>query len=151
VYEDQLKLKNAHRLDQIKDGRDGRGNLIAKDLDLQRLVRENVAQVREVMLQLDAIKTADFRAKLQKELGNTSSDVGALLAAFFDTDDVNFDRRYAFFYRELAASLELYRIRIGDTLTIKAFTRSGYVQSVNLHVYGTFQFQAWKSRRWRAR
>src|SRR5262249_29413098 len=34
-----------------------------------------------------------------------------------------------------------YRIRIGDTLTIKAFTRSGYVQSVNLHVYGTFQFQ----------
>jgi ABC-type lipoprotein release transport system permease subunit len=141
VYEDQLKLKAAHRLDQIKDARDGRGSLIAKDLDLQRMVRENVSQVREVMLQLDSIKTADFRAKLQKELGNNSNDVGALLAAFFETDDQNFDRRYAFFYRELAPSLELYRIRIGDTLTIKAFTRSGYVQSVNLHVYGTFQFQ----------
>jgi len=141
VYEDQLKLKSAHRLDQIKDSRDGRGSLIAKDLDLQRLVRENVAQVREVMLQLDALKTADFRAKLQKELGSTNADVGALLASFFDTDDQSFDRRYAFFYRELAPALELYRIRIGDTLTIKAFTRSGYVQSVNLHVYGTFQFQ----------
>jgi ABC-type antimicrobial peptide transport system permease subunit len=100
-----------------------------------------VAQVREVMLQLDAIKTADFRAKLQKELGDNNNDVGALLASFFNTDDQNFDGRYAFFYRELAPSLELYRIRIGDTLTIKAFTRSGYVQSVNLHVYGTFQFQ----------
>jgi ABC-type lipoprotein release transport system permease subunit len=141
VYEDQLKLKAAHRLDQIKDARDGRGSLIAKDLDLQRMVRENVSQVREVMLQLDSIKTADFRAKLQKELGNNSNDVGALLAAFFETDDHSFDRRYAFFYRELAPSLELYRIRIGDTLTIKAFTRSGYVQSVNLHVYGTFQFE----------
>jgi len=141
VYEDQLKLKSAHRLDQIKDARNARGSLIAKDLDLQRLVRENVSQVREVMLQLDAIKTADFRAKLQKELGNNNNDVGALLAAFFETDDHNFDRRYEFFYRELAPSLELYRIRIGDTLTIKAFTRSGYVQSVNLHVYGTFQFQ----------
>ncbi len=141
VYEDQLKLKSAHRLDQIKDARDARGSFIAKDLDLQRMVRENVMQVREVMLQLDSIKTADFRAKLQKELGNTSNDVGALLASFFETDDQNFDRRYAFFYRELAPSLELYRIRIGDTLTIKAFTRSGYVQSVNLHVYGTFQFQ----------
>ncbi len=141
VYEDQLKLKAAHRLDQIKDARDGRGSLIAKDLDLQRMVRENVSQVREVMLQLDSIKITDFRAKLQKELGNNSADVGALLAAFFETDDQNFDRRYAFFYRELAPSLELYRIRIGDTLTIKAFTRSGYVQSVNLHVYGTFQFQ----------
>ena len=31
-------------------------------------------------------------------------------------------------------------MRIGDTLTIKAFTRSGYVQSVNLRVYGTFEF-----------
>ncbi|HET6148780.1 MAG TPA: FtsX-like permease family protein [Polyangia bacterium] len=141
VYEDQLKLKSAHRLDQIKDARDARGSKIAKDLDLQRMVRENVAQVREVLLQLDAIKTADFRAKLQKELGSPLADVGALLAAFFETDDRNFDARYAFFYRELAPSLELYRIRIGDTLTIKSFTRSGYVQSVNLHVYGTFQFQ----------
>ncbi len=104
-------------------------------------MRENVAQVREILLQLDAIKTADFRAKLQKELGSSVADVGELLAAFFETDDQNFDERYQFFYRELAPSLELYRIRIGDTLTIKAFTRSGYVQSVNLHVYGTFQFQ----------
>jgi len=141
VYEDQLKLKSAHRLDQIKDAREARGSKIAKDLDLQRMVRENVAQVREVLLQLDAIKTADFRAKLQKELGSQLTDVGALLAAFFETTDQNFDQRYAFFYRELAPALELYRIRIGDTLTIKSFTRSGYVQSVNLHVYGTFQFQ----------
>jgi ABC-type lipoprotein release transport system permease subunit len=141
VYEDQLKLKTAHRLDQIKDGRDARGSLIARDLDLQRLVRENIAQVREILLQLDKIKTVDFRAKLQKELSSTNQDVAALLASFLDTSDTNFDGRYQFFYRELAPSLDLYRIRIGDTLTIKAFTRSGYVQSVNLHVYGTFQFQ----------
>ena len=32
-------------------------------------------------------------------------------------------------------------MRVGDTLTIKAFTKSGYVQSVNLKVYGTFTFQ----------
>ena len=32
-------------------------------------------------------------------------------------------------------------MRIGDTLTIKAFTRSGYVQSANLKVYGTFAFK----------
>ena len=41
--EGQLKLKNAHRLDQIKDARDARGSLIAKDLDLQRMVRESDA------------------------------------------------------------------------------------------------------------
>ena len=44
-------------------------------------------------------------------------------------------------YRELAPSLELYRVRVGDSLTIKAFTKSGYVQSANLKVYGTFAFK----------
>jgi ABC-type lipoprotein release transport system permease subunit len=141
IYEDQIKLKSARRLDQIKEGIESRGETIATNLDLQRMVRENVAQTREVLLQLDAPKTDAFRAKLQRELGSSERDVGALLAAFFQTDDHNFHARYEFFYRELAPSLELYRIRIGDVLTIKAFTRSGYVQSVNLPVYGTFEFQ----------
>src|SRR3954453_3100704 len=141
VYEEQLKLKAARRLDQIKEGIESQGETIAKTPDLARMVRENVSQVREVLLQLDAAKTADFRAKLQRELGSQEADVGKLLAAFFQTDDQNFHERYQFFYRELAPSLELYRVRIGDVLTIKAFTRSGYVQSVNVPVYGTFQFQ----------
>ena len=44
---------------------------------------------------------------------------------YFKTDDANFQERYDFFYRELAPDLELYRVRIGDVLTIKAFTKSG--------------------------
>lgn len=144
TYEDQLKLKSARRLDKIKEARELRGETIAKSEELQRFVRENKQQVREVLLQLDALKTATFRAKLQKELGlpaNPTADLGGLLSQFFATDDANFLQRYDFFYRELAPALELYRVRIGDILTIKAFTRSGYVQSVNVPVYGTFQFE----------
>ncbi len=141
VYEDQLKLKAARRLDKIKEGLDSEGLSTATDPDLKRMVRENVTQVREILLQLDAAKTADFRAKLQRELGSQENDVGKLLAAFFQTDDRNLRQRYDFFYKELAPSLELYRVRIGDVLTIKAFTRSGYVQSVNVPVYGVFEFQ----------
>jgi ABC-type lipoprotein release transport system permease subunit len=144
TYEDQLKLKSARRLDKIKEAKDLTGETIAKSEELQRFVRENKQQVREVLLQLDALKTATFRAKLQKELGlpaNPTADLGGLLSQFFATDDANFLQRYDFFYRELAPALELYRVRIGDILTIKAFTRSGYVQSVNVPVYGTFQFE----------
>jgi ABC-type lipoprotein release transport system permease subunit len=141
TYEEQLKLKTARRLDKIREGIESQGETIATTPDLTRMVRENVAQVREILLQLDNAKTADFRAKLQRELGSKEADVGKLLAAFFQTDDKNFRQRYDFFYKELAPSLELYRVRIGDVLTIKAFTRSGYVQSVNVPVYGTFQFQ----------
>jgi ABC-type lipoprotein release transport system permease subunit len=141
VYEDQLKLKAARRLDKLREGVESQGEKIATDPDLTRMVRENVSQVREILLQLDAEKTADFRRKLQRELGSQENDVGKLLAAFFQTTDQNILARHAFFYKELAPSLELYRVRIGDVLTIKAFTRSGYVQSVNVPVYGTFQFQ----------
>jgi len=39
---------------------------------------------------------------------------------FFRVDDANFARRYRFFYDQLAPMLELYRVRIGDMLTIKS-------------------------------
>jgi ABC-type lipoprotein release transport system permease subunit len=141
VYEEQLKLKTAHRLDKIKDALDNRNKKIATDPELERFVKENSTQVREILLQLDEGKTELFRTRLQKELGSTESDVGKLLAAFFKTDDGNFAGRYAFFYDQLAPSLDLYRVRVGDTLVIKSFTKSGYVQSVKLRVYGTFAFQ----------
>jgi ABC-type lipoprotein release transport system permease subunit len=141
VYEDQVKLKTARGLDKIKDARENRHAKIAEDEELARLVREGSRQVKELLLQLDAPKTDLFRAKLQAELGSTEEKVGALLEQFLTLTDDNFDRRYDFFYRELAPSLELYRVRIGDTLTIKAFTKSGYVQSANLKVYGTFAFK----------
>jgi ABC-type lipoprotein release transport system permease subunit len=141
TYEEQLKLKTARRLDQIKEGIEVRRVRIADDAELKRLVKENATQVREIELQLDGPKAERFRSKLQAELGARDTDVGKLLAAFFQTTDETFARRYAFFYEQLAPDLQLYRVRIGDTLTIKAFTRSGYVQSVNLKVYGIFTFQ----------
>jgi ABC-type lipoprotein release transport system permease subunit len=141
VYEEQVKLKTARGLDKIREARENRHAKIAEDEELRRLVREGSRQVKELLLQLDAPKTDLFRKKLQAELGSTEDKVGALLEQFLTVTDDNFDRRYDFFYRELAPSLELYRVRIGDTLTIKAFTKSGYVQSANLKVYGTFAFK----------
>jgi hypothetical protein len=143
TYEDQLKLKTARRLDKMKIAMENRGATIAKDAELQQFVRDNSAQVRELILQLDGRKTALFRKKLQDKLGGAmagENDVAKLLSAFFKMDDSNFKDRYQFFYSDLAPSLDLYRVRVGDTLTIKAFTKSGYVQSLNLKVYGTFTF-----------
>lgn len=141
TYEEQVKLKTAHRLDLIHDGILKRGKKIATDLDLQRMVKQNATEVKELMLQLDSQQKNTFRAKLQKELGSQETDVAALLASFFRVDDGNVMQRYKFFYDELAPSLTLYRVRVGDTLTIKSFTKNGYVQSVNLKVYGTFAFE----------
>jgi ABC-type lipoprotein release transport system permease subunit len=140
VYEDRLKLRTARRLDKIKDALDLKGS-IARDETLQRYVRENRTQTREILLQLDRLKTEKAVAVLQRTLGSSEKDLDKLLNAFFDTDDANFHQRYEVFYRDLAPLLQLYRLKVGDVLTITAFTRSGYVQSLNLKVWGTFQFR----------
>lgn len=141
MYEETVKLKTARGLDKIKQAMEDRNERIAMSPELQRIVRENRTGVRELMLQLDALRTQDFREKLQGFLKTEESDLSQLLASFFDTHDENFRERYDFFYRELAPQLELYRVRIGDSLMIKTFTKSGYVQSANLKVYGTYSFQ----------
>jgi ABC-type lipoprotein release transport system permease subunit len=140
MYEDRLKLKTAHRLDLIHTAIAEKGQTIATDVDLTRMVHENTRQVREILLQLDAASTTAMRERLQKELNSQEPDLGKLLEGFFATTDDNFTERYAFFYAQLAPLLELYRIRVGDLLTIKAFTKTGYSRSVNLRVYGTFEF-----------
>ena len=141
VYEEQVKLKAARGLDKIKRARDLHGQTISDNADLERLVQENRAGVREIVLQLDEIETDKARRGLQRELGTSESDITRLLAAFFVTDDGNFDSRYRFFYEQLAPLLQLYRVAIGDELTIKALSRTGYVRSVSLKVYGTFAFK----------
>jgi ABC-type lipoprotein release transport system permease subunit len=140
-YEEYLKLKTARRLDLIKQERDLNKKTIATDPQLQRWVKENQTQTREVLFQLDPIKTGLAVERLQKVLGSQEPKLEKLLSEFLTTDDANFDTRYAQFYAELAPLLELYRIRLGDYLTITAFTRSGYMQSVNVRIYGTYQFK----------
>jgi hypothetical protein len=141
MYEEMIKLKTARGLDKIKHAMDDRKERIDQTPELKRIVRENRTGVRELILQLDALRTESFRKKLQRLLHSEEADLAKLLASFFDTDDKNFRERYDFFYRELAPQLELYRIRIGDSLMIKTFTKSGYVQSANLKVYGTYHFK----------
>ncbi len=147
-YENMLKLKAARRLDKIKKTRVDQGLLIVTSTakggqpsEAEHLLKENQAQTQEIILQLDRIKTRQAIQRLQVELGSSETDLDALLKKFFEMNDENFKRRYQFFYDQLAPLLELYRIRVGDVLTIKAFTRTGYVQSVNVPVYGTFQFK----------
>ncbi|MFL5350602.1 MAG: ABC transporter permease [Hyalangium sp.] len=139
-YEDNLKLKTARRLDLIKEARDTNHKTIALDPLLRRMVKENSTQTREIVYQLDPLKTKQAVARLQEALKSQETDLSKLLGEFLTVKDENFDTRYKQFYEQLAPLLDLYRIKMGDTLTITAFSRTGYVQSVNVPIYGTYQF-----------
>ncbi|MGC3997105.1 MAG: FtsX-like permease family protein [Anaeromyxobacter sp.] len=139
--EEWLKLKNARRLDQLRDAR-ARGRRIADDEELQRWVRENGGGIKEILLQLDPVKADLLADRLRPALGAPPGEaLPALLARLFQTDDDAFDRRYRLFYEEVAPLLRLYVIDVGDTITIKAPSKSGYFNSVNVKVYGFIQFR----------
>jgi ABC-type lipoprotein release transport system permease subunit len=139
--EDWLKLKTARRLDKLRDARRIMHKRIAKDEELQRWVKENQTQTRDILLQLDPIQARLATERLQKALGSSRTDLHDLLVELFTTDDQNFDARYGIFYEQLAPLLQLYMVRVGDTITVKAPSHSGYMSSVNLKVYGFVEFR----------
>lgn len=139
--EDWLKLKTARRLDRIREARLVQGKRIARDEELQRWVKDNQGATREILLQLDALQAQEATARLRRALGSEKTDLRALLVELLDTRDADFDRKYAIFYDQLAPLLQLYMVRVGDTITIKAPSHSGYMSSVNLKVYGFVEFR----------
>jgi ABC-type antimicrobial peptide transport system permease subunit len=140
-YEDQFKLKIAHRLDKIQEALTEQGKKISADPDLQLMVKQNRNQTREIILQLDPISSSKVIALLQGFLNSKEPVLEKLFSSFFDTNDSNFSDRYKFFYSQLTPFFDLYRLKPGDTLTITTFTKSGFIQSTNVKVYGTFQFK----------
>ena len=161
--EEWLKLKNTRRLDQIKDARDRRGKEIADDEQLQRWVRDNRSGIREILLQLDPLRAEEAAAALRAALGapadsdlaqgapemergfaagaDAARELEPLLVRLFDTTDADFDRKYRVFYDVVAPRIRLYKIQVGDVITVKAPSKSGYFSSVNVKVYGFLQFR----------
>ena len=139
--EEWLKLKNARRLDQIKERR-ARGKKIARDEDLERWVKENGSGKKEILLQLDPVKAEEVAALLRQGLkAPAGEDLEALMGRLFDTSDRDFDEKYRLFYEVVAPRIRLYSINVGDLITIKAPSKSGYFSSVNVKVYGFIQFR----------
>lgn len=140
--EEWLKLKNARRLDQIKDQRDRRGKRIAEDEELQRWVKDNGNGIREILLQLDPVQAEELAGELRGVLAAPEGEaLEALLQRLFDTSDQDFDAKYRIFYERVAPRIRLYKINVGDVITVKAPSKSGYFSSVNVKVYGFLQFR----------
>ncbi|HET6437437.1 MAG TPA: FtsX-like permease family protein [Anaeromyxobacter sp.] len=139
--EEWLKVKNARRLDQLQERR-GRGHQISRDEDMQRWVRENHSGIKEILLQLDPVKADEVADLLRRGLGAPPGEnLEALMARLFDTHDQDFDQKYQLFYDVIAPRIRLYSINVGDNITIKAPSKTGYFSSVTVKVYGFLQFR----------
>jgi ABC-type lipoprotein release transport system permease subunit len=127
-------------------------NILAREFDedhetigtsgtLYDRVQRNSRQYRRILYQLDPAEADALLPKLQALLGSQTSDLASLLKDFLAVSDETIEVRYKFFYDEIAPNIRLYDINVGDTLPLRSFTKSGYLKSVNVKVYGIYRYR----------
>ncbi len=139
MVEQWLKHAIARELDAIEKELDA-GSTIGTSGTLYDRVQRMSRQYRRILYQLDSAEVALLEPKLRAELGDTNADMVGLLKAFLAVSDDNFAERKAFFYAEIAPLVRLYDIGVGDTLPLRSFTKTGYLKSLNVKVYGVYRY-----------
>jgi ABC-type lipoprotein release transport system permease subunit len=146
-YEEQAKNSIARQFDilndaihkdskRLTDDSTGRHKADPKMVEnVKRLARQS----KRLMYELGPDESAAVQAELQKKYG-TTDDLKTLLTKLLTVDHESFDDHYKTFYDVVAPRIRLHNVKIGDTMTLRVFTRSGYTRAANIKVYGTFKF-----------
>ena len=140
-YDKFLRNRVAREMDDLHTELTIRKKKIAKDPLLQGQVDRMVRQYRRITYQLEPKDVAILTGKLKKIVPNPEDDIDKLVQQFLQVDDQNFLERHQFFFDVIAPMIQLYLFDIGEVITIRAYTKSGYIKSANIKVYGTFQFE----------
>lgn len=137
----ELKFSVAMFLDQVKNERIKGQTIAASTVLKETLAKAGRASSRIAYLlpprDIPAVKKALAAATGQPE----GTDLVELLRLFFVIDDSNFDARYQTFYDVIGSRIQLYAFKVGDTITLSAFTKSGYLKSMNVKVYGVYSVE----------
>ncbi|MSP54700.1 MAG: ABC transporter permease [Myxococcales bacterium] len=147
AYERFVKNKVARELDNMKEKRDDDGLTFATDKALHDQAGRCARQYARILFMLSPKDAAELKPLLQAELGVSPAsaapddqNLGKLLVSFLSVDDTNFDARYVWFYTHIAPRVRLYDVGIGEMMSLRAYTKTGYMRSVNVKVWGTFEF-----------
>jgi ABC-type lipoprotein release transport system permease subunit len=146
-HEEQAKNTIARQFDILRDGihkdskriSDGAGKREKADPKLQEASKRLGRQTKRLLYELGPDESAAVQAELKKQYGSPD-DLAGLVTKLLNVDQGNFDEHYKTFYAVVAPRIKLYSVRVGDVLTLRAFTRSGYTRATNVKIYGTFQF-----------
>lgn len=144
-YDKWLKNRVARDLDALNRGVLTGFKSIATDPKLESKARRLPGQYQRITFELDGEETALLEAKLRKKFpegeGEGEGGLKELLQAFLTVNDDNIAERHAWFYQHIAPLIEVYLVPVGDTLTLRSLTKTGYLKAVNVKVYGTFGFE----------
>lgn len=136
-----IKNPVARELDELDRLRREEQRTFAEDPAMRDRAARAKRQYKRVLASLDPGATDALRADLQRLTGSDVDDLDTLLQDFLTLDDDNFTRRRDEFYAVVAPHIRLYPVKIGDIVTVRAFTRSGYLRAINLPFTGLFTFR----------
>ncbi|MGC6416661.1 MAG: ABC transporter permease [Bradymonadia bacterium] len=136
----RLKILAARLIDRLEKSR-MEGVVIADNAELESKARRLKTQTGalSIMLTPDSVNT--LVGELSRILATDTREIDELLTAFLDIDDSNLETRHKQFYEIIAPHLDLYPFKVGDVVTIRAWTKSGYSRAANVKVHGTFSFK----------
>lgn len=139
-YDQWVKNRVARDFDKVKEEWDN-GKRIATDSVLKNQVERMSRVSSAAVYQLDADETPVLTKKLKELMPGADGSIEELFEQMLLVDDSNIEARYTFFYDEVGPMIDMYDIKVGDDLVLQAFTKSGYVKSVKVKVWGTFNFK----------
>ncbi len=139
-YERIVKHFIARNLDRIRESMEEDGESLAGPV-LQAKVKQLRRQYQRITLQLNPAESREVEAALKDLMPDASGDLAERLQAFLTLTDENFDTRYRFFYAHIAPRIDLYDIDVGDIVTIRGYTQSGFLKAINVKMFGTFRFE----------
>ena len=138
-YEKRLKHKVARDLDTLVYKRSQQAE-IAEDGVLTAIANGLPGQYQQVTLKLSPEDAREAEAELQKAFPSVTGGLSELVKTLLTVDDSNTEARAELFYRVFTERMDLYPVAVGDSVTLRAFTKSGYVKNVNVKVWGVYQF-----------
>lgn len=141
TYEELVKNPVAAELDRICRAVTEDGKSIAADPLLQQRVARNARQYRRITFQLDPVEVAALEPWLREQLPGTTGGLDQLVQAYLTVDDTNVAARHAGFTERIAPAMDLYEVPVGSTITLRGFTKSGYLKAMEVPVYGTYEFE----------
>ena len=146
VRDEQLKNSVAKLFDKIHKRLTKRNQTIAGDDECRRFASDLKNQYQQILSYLDRADAEELSRRLT-ELGIAATGSSELvqrlshqLTLFLTVDDSNFEQRYSWFYSNIAPKIRLYEVSPGQTITVRSYTRSGYIKTLPLKVYGIYNF-----------
>lgn len=140
-YEEYIKNRVASELDFIQRAIVEQEKTPESDGILKAKMTQLPRQYQRITFQLKPESAAKLEAELRAMFPEEKGDLEALVKKFLTVDATNIVERRKKFYDVVAPMVRLYDLPIGETITLRGFTKSGYLKSVNIKVWGTFQFK----------